>query len=308
MIDSLQKFMFENCNARGELVELKHTWHDVLKNHDYPTPVRNLLGEMLAAATLLSANLKFDGTLIMQIHGDGPVRLCVVECKANLQMRATAKLAPDAIIPDNISLTELVHAHGNGRFVITLDPNNKVPGQQAYQGIVPLTGDNFAAIIENYMVRSEQLDTKLWLAADQHVVRGMLLQKLPNIGGNVVTVDEDAEHWNHLVMLGNTLKTEELLSTDSATLLHRLFWEETVRVFEPQAPSFHCNCSREKVGDMLKMLGQAEVDDAIKELGNIEVNCDFCAQAYRFDAVDCSQLFTAETIVDAVITPSQSKH
>jgi molecular chaperone Hsp33 len=136
----------------------------------------------------------------------------------------------------------------------------------------------------------------------------MLLQKLPNIGGNVVTVDEDAEHWNHLVMLGNTLKTEELLNTDSATLLHRLFWEETVRVFEPQAPSFHCNCSREKVGDMLKMLGQAEVNDAIQELGNIEVSCDFCAHTYRFDAVDCSQLFTAETIVDAVITPSQSKH
>lgn len=308
MIDSLQKFMFENCNARGELVELKQTWHDVLKNHDYPTPVRNLLGEMLAAATLLSANLKFDGTLIMQIHGDGPVRLCVVECKANLEMRATAKLAPDAIIPDDISLHDLVHAHGNGRFVITLDPNNKVPGQQAYQGIVPLTGDNFAAVIENYMLRSEQLDTKLWLAADEHVVRGMLLQKLPNIGGNVLAVDEDLEHWNHLVMLGNTLKNAELLATDSETLLHRLFWEETVRVFEPQRPSFHCSCSREKVGDMLKMLGQAEVDDAIKELGNIEVNCDFCAQAYRFDAVDCSQLFNAETIVDAVITPSHSKH
>ena len=299
MTDKLQKFLFENAAVRGELVEISETWQQVLARHDYPKAVQTLLGEMLSAAALLSANLKFDGALIMQIHGDGPVRLLVVECDSMLHVRATAKLAPNAQIDDDADLTQLVHAHGKGRFIITLDPHDKAPGQQAYQGIVPLDGDSVASVIENYMVRSEQLDTKIWLAADGQVSRGLLLQKLPGMGGtegNNLDEGHELETWNRVVALASTLKDEEMLSTDISTLMHRLFWEETIRVFDPLEPHFRCSCTREKVGDMLKMLGQNEVDAALTEQDCLAIQCDFCGQSYNFDKVDCAQLFVSDII------------
>ncbi|MCH8621636.1 Hsp33 family molecular chaperone HslO [Undibacterium sp. TS12] len=308
MTDTLQKFMFEHAGVRGEMVELTHAWQQTLAHHELPAPVQTILGELMAASALLSANLKFDGTMVMQIHGDGPVKLLVVECDGELKMRATAKLREHASIADDASLTDLVHVHNQGRFVITLDPNNKVPGQQAYQGIVPLDGDSIATVIENYMQRSEQLDTKLWLAADQHVTRGLLLQKLPKIGGAEAQVEDEAEAWNHAVMLGDTLKKPELLSTGIDILMHRLFWEETLRVFDPLHPQFQCNCTREKVGDMLRMLGQEEVSSAIADLGALDINCDFCGKHYGFDRVDCAQLFVATTLTEGTLTATEIKH
>lgn len=290
MNDTLQKFMIDNAPVRGEFVELSNTWQQILERHTYPPAVRTLLGEMLSAAALLSANLKFDGQLIMQVHGDGPVKLLVVECDAQLQMRATAKLREGVMIPDDMTLTQMVNASGNGHFVITLDPKDKSAGQQPYQGHVALDGDNMATIIENYMLRSEQLDTNLWLAADDKVTRGLLLQKLPTIGGKV---DDsiDLEAWERVCMLANTLKQEELLSTDIQTLMHRLFWEEDVLVFNPVQTSFLCTCSREKVGDMLVMLGTEEVAEALAAEGTLQINCDFCGQGYVFDPEACAQLF-----------------
>ncbi|QRX81556.1 Hsp33 family molecular chaperone HslO [Glaciimonas sp. PAMC28666] len=306
--DNLQKFMIENASVRGELVELSHTWRQVLARRNYPPAVMTLLGEMMAAAALLSANLKFNGVIVMQIHGDGPIRLLVVECDAKLQMRATAKLVPDAVVEDGATLAQLVNVNGHGRFAITLDPQDKMPGQQPYQGIVPLDGDNVAEVIENYMLRSEQLDTKLWLAADANVSRGLLLQKLPNHGGVGLTEEDPLESWNRVSMLGATLRPAEMLSTDIQTLLRRLFWEETVRVFEPQHPSFVCNCSREKVGNMLQMLGQKEVDEAIAELGNVSVDCDFCGQNYAFDKVDCAHLFATSAPAQTLLGTGSIKH
>jgi molecular chaperone Hsp33 len=316
MSDNLQKFMFENAGVRGELVELPGTWQQILSNQAYPPAVKTILGELLAASALLSSNLKFNGTMVMQIHGDGPVKLMVVECDADMNLRATAKLREGAQIADDAGLTELIHAHGQGRFVITLDPNDKMPGQHAYQGIVPLDGESVATVIENYMMRSEQLDTKIWLAADDNVARGMLLQKLPMTGGYETdatsTPEAKAEHeteaWNRAMALGGTLKKEELLSTDIETLLHRLFWEETIRVFDLQHPRFLCNCSREKVGNMLKMLGEPEIKTAVSELGKLDINCDFCGKLYTFDQVDCTQLFVASTVLEGIETPSVSKH
>lgn len=308
MNDNLQKFMIEDANVRGELVELSDTWQQVLTRHNYPPAVKVILGELYAASVLLSANLKFDGTMIMQIYGDGPIKLMVVECDSELRMRATAKLADHAIIADDATLTDLIHAHGEGRFIITLDPNDKQLGQQAYQGIVPLEGDSIATVIENYMLRSEQLDTKVWLAADDKVARGMLLQKLPNIGGTAKKTSNDAENWNRAVMLGSTLKTEELLNTDVKTLMHRLFWEEDVRVFDLEHPQFQCNCTREKVGNMLRMLGETEINAAVDELGKLDINCDFCGKHYGFDKIDCAQLFVAATLSEALVEPGGLKH
>lgn len=311
--DTLQKFIFDNAAVRGELVEISDTWREVQARHAYPKAVRSVLGEMVAAGALLSANLKFNGALVMQIHGDGPVRLLVVECDSQLRIRATAKLAPDAEIPDDATLTQLFNVGGRGRFVITLDPADKVPGQQPYQGVVPLDGEDMATVIENYMLRSEQMDTRLWLAADDGVARGLLLQKLPRHSGaedqtKQATEAEDLETWNRAAMLGQTLKREELLSTDIGTLLHRLFWEETIRVFDPLHPQFHCSCNREKVGNMLKMLGQPEVESALAELGELGINCDFCGKHYSFDKVDCAQLFASDSPAQTMMPASGSTH
>ena len=308
MADTLQKFMFDNSLVRGELVEISDTWRLIQERRAYPAAVRTMLGEMLSAAALLSANLKFNGSIIMQIHGDGPVQLLVVECDAALRLRAMAKLKEDAVVSDDATLQQLVNLQGQGRFAITLDPNDKLPGQQAYQGIVALDGDSVAEVIENYMMRSEQLDTRMWLAADAHVSRGLLLQKLPSEGGTELHVTDDGDTWNRSVMLASTLDNSELLSTDIMTLLQRLYWEETVRVFEPRHPQFHCACSREKVGNMLKMLGREEVDSALEELGQLAVSCEFCGQDYRFDKVDCVQLFAAESLAVAVQPAGEQQH
>jgi molecular chaperone Hsp33 len=307
--DTLHKFLFEDAPVRGELVEISETWRHIRSRHVYPKAVGTLLGEMVAAAALLSANLKFNGSIVMQIHGDGPIKLLVVECNSDLQLRATAKLVTDAVVPDDATLPQLVNVHQKGRFVITLDPKDKLPGQQPYQGIVPLDGDTVATVIENYMLRSEQLDTKLWLAADEHVARGLLLQKLPKEGGIATAAQHDVEAWNHIVTLGSTVKKDELLSTDIQTMMRRLFWEETIRLFDPTHPSFHCTCSREKVGGMLKILGKEEVDSALADLGSLSINCDFCGQHYEFDAVDCAQLFVADASADvATKPPGETRH
>jgi molecular chaperone Hsp33 len=310
MTDTLHKFLFEGAPVRGELVEISETWSQIQARHDYPKAVGKLLGEMVAAAALLSANLKFNGSIIMQIHGDGPVKLLVVECDSELHMRATAKLMPDAVVPEEATLAQLINVHRKGRFAITLDPKDKLPGQQPYQGIVPLDGDSIATVIENYMQRSEQLDTKLWLAADERVARGLLLQKLPREGGTATAEQQDAERWHHIVTLGSTVRSEELLATDIQTMMRRLFWEETIRLFEPQHPNFQCSCSRDKVGGMLKMLGRQEVEAALVDLGSLSINCDFCGQHYEFDAVDCAQLFVSGLESDGVSTtpPSETRH
>jgi molecular chaperone Hsp33 len=311
--DILQRFIFDNAAVRGELVEISNAWREIQERHDYPKAVRALLGEMVAAAALLSANLKFNGAIVMQIHGDGPVRLLVVECDANLRLRATAKLVDGAVIAEDATLVDLLNVHGKGRFVITLDPLDKVPGQQPYQGVVPLDGEDIATVIENYMLRSEQMDTKLWLAADDKIARGLLLQKLPRNSSaedqvKQASEEEDLETWNRAVILGNTLKQEEMLATDVQTLLRRLFWEETIRVFDPVHPEFFCSCTRERVGNMLKTLGHEEVDSALAELGELSINCDFCGKHYQFDKVDCAQLFAADTTTDALKPASSVKH
>lgn len=299
MKDRLQKFLFEHAAIRGEWVDLTKAWKQVQANHAYPPPVTHLLGEMLSAAVLLASNIKFSGSLIMQIQGDGPVRLLVAECDSGLNIRATAKLADDAVIADDATFHDLVYANGQSRFVITLDMNDKAPGQLPYQGIVSLDGESLAEVIENYMQQSEQLNTCIRLAADSTVSRGLLLQKLPEKTGEdglSRKTEEETSIWEHLVALSSTLKREEMLSTDIDTLHHRLFWEEDIQFFEPQQPVFYCSCSRQKVEDTLRMLGKTEVDAALEEQeGNLAVRCDFCGKAFHFDKVDITQIFAENT-------------
>ncbi|MEW9897660.1 Hsp33 family molecular chaperone HslO [Chitinivorax sp. PXF-14] len=277
MKDSLSRFLFDGAPVRGELVTLDQTWREVLARHDYPPVLRSLLGELMASAALLSATLKFNGALIMQLHGTGALRLMVVECNADLTMRATAKWEGE-VRP--MPLSELL---GNGKFVITLDQQN---GQAPYQGIVALEGESIAQMLENYMQRSEQLDTRFWLAADDKRATGLLLQKLPAGQG-------DPDAWDRAKYLAGTITQGELLDLPPREVIHRLFHEETLRLFDDHPIAFRCSCSRERVGNMLRMVGEAEVRSLIEEQGSIEIHCEFCNTRYDFDPVDVEQVFAA---------------
>lgn len=289
MKDRLLKFLFHGAPVRGELVRMSHAWQQMTAHHEYPAPVKQLLGEMVAAAALLASNIKFNGALVMQVHGDGPVKLLVVEVQPDLALRATAKLGEEPIT-DTATMRELINRAGRGRFAITLDPRDPQPGQQPYQGIVPLDGETMADVLETYMRQSEQLDTKLVLAADNDVSAGLLLQRLPDHGGAHVITDEDA--WDRATMLGDTLNRDELLRLAPEVLVRRLYGQEQLDPQASQAPRFACRCSRERIGRMLISLGRSEVDSIIDEMQTVTVTCDFCNRKYSFDAVDVTQLFT----------------
>ncbi len=314
-MSELHKFIFDGLPVRGIVVRLTDAWTDILRRRAantqtgaYPQPVANMLGEMLAAATLMQSNIKFDGALIMQIMGDGPVKLAVAEVRPDLGLRATATVNGE--VAQAASLSVMVNLHNNGHCAITLDPRQRLPGQQPYQGVVPLFGDRrekldqLSAVLQHYMLQSEQLDTTLVLAADDSVAAGLLIQRLPlqgsgNLAGERARADEDEigrnEHYNRIATLAASLKREELLGLDVDAILHRLFWQEDVLRFAPQPsdpqPHFACGCSRDKVGAMIVGLGQEEAASILAERPDIEVACEFCGQQYRFDAIDAARLF-----------------
>lgn len=307
-MSELHKFLFEGLPVRGMLVRLTDSWQEVLGRRqalgEHPAPVRALLGEMAAAAVLMQANIKFNGALVLQIFGDGPVKLAVAEVQPELTFRATAKVVGE--VPEAAGLEALLNVGGQGRCAITLDPKERLPGLQPYQGVVPLYGDQreplqqVAQVLEHYMLQSEQLDTRLVLAADDKVAAGLLIQRLPVEGaGNLGAArNEDEigrnEDYLRIAMLAATLTRDELLGLDPQQILHRLFHEETVRLFEPLQPRFACTCSRERVRNMLRGLGREESDSLIAERGEVEVGCEFCGQQYRFDAVDVGEMFTPQ--------------
>jgi len=295
--DTLLKFLFRDAPVRGEIVRLQASWRQMVALHRYPAPVTRLLGEMTAAAALLAANIKFDGALILQVQGNGPVRLLVVEVQPGMRLRATAKLRETAAIGEDATLQQLTNPNGDGRCAITLDPAGRHPGQQPYQGVVPLDGDTIAQVLENYLRRSEQIESKLWLAADENAAAGVLLQKLPQEGGAAARPDVDA--WQRVGALTATLTRDELLALEAQALARRLYWEEQLEHFPPMQPRFECNCSRSRSGRMLLALGREEADSILAERGAVEITCDFCNARYAFDAVDVGQLFASGAMREA---------
>ena len=312
-MSELHKFLFEGMPVRGMLVRLTDSWQEVLRRHreagSYPQAVSELLGEMSAAAVLMQGNIKFNGALVLQIFGDGPVKVAVAEVQPDFGFRATANVNGE--VADDVPLSHMVNVTGQGRCAITLDPKDRLPGQQPYQGVVPLTGDRgekletLAAVLEHYMLRSEQLDTKLVLAANEHIAAGLLIQRLPatgqdNLAGSSATQAEgdaigENEDYHRIATLAASLKPEELLTLDAETILHRLFWQENLLRFVPEEgvtePKFACSCSRERVSGMLRSLGIDEIESILAERGEVEVGCDFCGAHYRFDPVDAARLF-----------------
>lgn len=294
MTDQLKKYLTEDRSVRIQAVRLDATWKAVQANHDYPPAITHLLGELVAASTLLAANIKFEGSLVLQIQGDGPIALLVVECRSDLSLRATVKVREGHDVPADGTMQSLLNPGGAGRFIVVLDPQRKLPGQQAYQGIVPLEGETVAEALQHYMKASEQLDTRLWLAADADHAAGMLIQRLPYHGGSdapLLTEQAAAETWDRTNALASTLKRDEVLEAEIDTLIHRLFWEDTLLAFDPVTVRWHCPCTRERVASMLRSLGEEEVNSVLAERGQVDVSCDFCGKPYKFDAVDCATLF-----------------
>ncbi len=286
--DTLQRFLFTDAPVRGEVVHLNATFRAALERRAYPEPVRAVLGEFMAAAALLTATLKFQGRLTLQVQGDGPVRLLVVECSSESTLRATAQWE------GAVELGSLAALVGTGRLAITIEPQK---GKERYQGIVSVEGASVAQALERYFAQSEQLATRLWLATDSQQAAGMLLQQLPG-----AAMDDDL--WVRAVELGSTLTNAELLDLPVRTLLHRLYHEESLRLFAGTPVSFRCSCSRGRVESVLRMLGRDEVHDILSEKGAVDVDCEFCGRHYHFDAVDAEQLF----VPTPVAGPSATRH
>ena len=288
-IDGLSRFLLESSNVRGEIVQLDATWDAVLSRKSYPPPVRRLLGEAMSATALMAATIKFDGSLILQIRGTGPVHMLVVQATARHTMRGLARWRGEV---GGERLDELV---GEGRMAITIDPG---PGMERYQSVIDLVGGSLADALERYFESSEQLPTRFRLAASAERCAGFLVQKLPPVGGRAAPggVEEDEAAWRQASLVARTVASDELLRWPAAMLLRRLFPDRPVRLFEGSPLRFHCGCSRAVIESTLRALGPEELRTTLaEEGGEIRVDCEFCDASYTFDAVDVEQLFAGDT-------------
>ena len=287
--DELRRFLFEDSPVRGYVVRLDATWKATIEHHGYPPVVRGVLGEAMAATALLTGTMKFDGRLTLQVQGEGPLHLLVTQCTDGLAMRGVARFR--GTVPSG----SLAAITGDGRVTVTVESADQ---DTRYQGVVPLLGEGLAAGLEEYFARSEQLPTRLWLAADGEGAAGLLLQQLPT--GSSASSEEDPvarqaaqDLWERVCALASTVTPAELLRVPTEALLHRLFHEERVRLFAGTPVSFRCSCSRERTAGLLRALGRSEVEEIIAHDGEVTVTCEFCNRAWRFDAIDAGTLFTS---------------
>lgn len=277
--DQLHRYLFANHAVRGELVSVNETYQQVLANHDYPPAVQKLLGEMLVATSLLTATLKFDGDITVQLQStDGPLTLAVINGNNQQEMRGVARFKGE--ISDESTLKEMV---GNGFLVITITP---AKGER-YQGVVALEGETIAACLESYFMQSEQLPTRLFIrtgeVAGKAAAGGMLLQVLP-------AQERNEDEFDHLAQLTATIKAEELFTLPANEVLYRLYHQEEVTLYEPQNVSFRCTCSRERCADALVTLSEEDISEMLEQDGNIDMHCEYCGNHYLFDAVDIASI------------------
>ncbi|WP_299495866.1 Hsp33 family molecular chaperone HslO [uncultured Shewanella sp.] len=275
--DTLHRYLFENADVRGQIVQLEESYQAILAAHPYPVAIQNLLGQLMSATSLLTSTLKFEGDISVQLQGNGPVSLAVINGDEKQQLRGMARF--EGIINDDDDLQKLV---GQGHMVITLTPKEG----ERYQGVVALDKPTLNQCLETYFSQSEQLPTKIWLFANGQNAAGMLLQVLPS-----ETEQNDA--FEHLSMITDTIKAEELFTLDTQTVLHRLYHEEDIRLFDPMMVNFKCRCSKERSAQAIRSISKSEIDDIIKELGKIEMGCEYCNTQYIFDSIDIEGIFSA---------------
>lgn len=298
--DCLHRFLFEHYPIRGHLVHLDAAWRALTLHHEYPAAIRDTLGETVATSLLLAATVKFEGVLSLQLQGDGPVRLMLAQCTSGLGVRGLARYRDGDYGGERGGPHRTTDLIGTGNLTVTLETDE---GSQRYQGIVPISGQRLGESLQAYFEKSEQLPTRLWLHADASGASGMLLQKLPAArvppGVDAVAAAAVDDAWRRVQLIGDTLTPDELRTLADAEILHRLFNEDDVRLFEPAPVYFRCRCSRERVGSMLQGLGETETRSVLAERGEVEVRCDFCNRAYVFDAVDVARLFNAGVASDS---------
>lgn len=281
MTDQLQRFLFDDYEIRGEITNADNSFNEIIKNHDFSPEVANIVGELLVATTLLTAMLKFEGKIAVQLQGDGPLKMAVINADQNLQVRGTARVEGETT---GLSFTELV---GKGNMMITITPDDG----ERYQGIVDLNSDSLGACIENYFEQSEQLPTRVILHATSEKktqAAGILIQTLP------ATSDSHEEDFKHVCALAQTVKEEELYELPPADLLYRLYHQETVRLFDKQSITFKCSCSKERCLSSLASITSEEILEILEEQGAIEMHCEYCANDYRFEANDLQILLGGE--------------
>lgn len=281
--DVLNRYLFDNLHARGELVNLKQTFQDIIAPHDYPVGVQQLLGELVAATCLLTATLKFEGEIAVQLQGDGPVGYMAVNGNHLQEMRGIARMLNET------SATTLKELIGKGNMIITIRPSSGEP----YQGVVALEEETLAECLAHYFEVSEQIPTKIWLFAndEQTQIAGSLIQLLPD------GEDKEKQHndFEHLCQLTNTIKKEEIFSLDTQALLYRLYHQEEVRVFEPQAVSYQCSCSEEKCLSAIAQIEPSELENILAEQGNVSMTCDYCVTTYKFERPQLTQFIDTTT-------------
>ena len=290
--DLLNRFIFDDCDIRGELVTLDKSYHEILEHNAYPPAIQKLLGEFLAAVGLLSSTLKFDGMIILQARGEGAISTIMAECNHHSNMRGIVRLNEEVELTEQLAQSgSILDLLGKGVLFITIEPKrteNFAGKLERYQGIVPLERDTLAGCLEDYFQQSEQLATRLWFAADTERASGLLIQALPN--QLKTNAEENQNHWETIEALADTITPEELLSLDHELILHRLFHEQPVRVFEPRQVTFSCSCSRERSESALIALGIDEVEALLIEKGEIDIDCQFCNKHYHFSPADVRKL------------------
>lgn len=287
--DSLQRFTFDNSHVRGELVGLNQTLKDIFARQTYPEAVNNLLGQLLAAAALLSATVKIDGLLTLQVQSNGPLRILLAETTHDGKLRGIARM--DDVQNEEQDINDGPLLGTEGQLIITIDPTEG----RRYQGIVALEGDNLASSLEGYFRQSEQLATRLWLSCEGEVAAGFLLQELPALGEIQEEMEVDEDAWTRLTCIGDTVRDDELLHLENNVLLHRLYHEESVRVFEDEALKFSCSCSKVRLSTALDQMGYSQCQEIIDEQKKIRADCQFCGQHYSFDQSDINGLFPMES-------------
>lgn len=282
-MDTLTRFSFAGTPVRGALVQVDKTWKDIAARDNYPDCVRILLGQNVAAAALLTSQIKLRGSLALQIQNQGPLSLLYAQCTSDGAVRGLARFSDD--IPPHYALPDLPR---DTTLAITIDQK----GSQRYQGIVPLTGTRLSDAYEAYFAQSEQIQTHLWLAVSDQRAAGLMIQRMPGA--------QDSEtYWDHISHLAATITDEELLELDHNTLLHRLFHQENVEITETRKLRFECPCSRDRVSKVLFSLGKDEVLDCREASGKVEVQCEFCNENYSFDVVDIEALFADGPVIEA---------
>ncbi|CAH0524365.1 Hsp33 family molecular chaperone HslO [Vibrio hippocampi] len=285
--NTLNRYLFDELSVRGELVQLDTTYQNILSSKEYPAPLQTLLGELLVATSLLTATLKFEGSITMQLQGDGPVSLAVINGDHDQKLRGVARWEGE--IPDDASIQDMM---GKGYLVITITPNKG----ERYQGIVGLEGDNLAEVLEGYFERSEQLKTRLWIRTGEvdgakHAA-GMLLQVMPDGTGS-------PEDFEHLEQLTNTVKDEELFNLDANELLYRLYNQDKVQLFEPQKIEFFCGCSRERSAAAIATVAEEEINEILAEEGSVSLHCDYCGTTYRFEEAEIKTCYAESKATDS---------